>query len=226
MPAVISEVLTTPDNFEVIRDQIAAILAVELANQKVLTGLEQPRVFVERSNPWGEFLDVPEEEPTAPTTPPSPIINVSFESASFDGAASNIVSRQKVDGIFNIDCYACAVSADDGEIAGGHIAADRLASFRAQATVRVARQIIMSAHYVYLAMQGVVWKRWTQSLTMFQPQQDNRQAQRVVAGRLSLLVQFNEFSPQHSGQPLELVSVEVLRRENGELYLRADYPHT
>lgn len=226
MPALISEIIATPDNFEAIRDQIAAILVVELANQKVLTGTEPPRVFVERSNPWGEFLDVPEEEPTAPVTPPTPIINVSFESATFDGAASNIVQRQKVDGIFNIDCYACAVSADDGEIAGGHIAADRLAAFRAHATVRLARQILMSAHYTYLAMRGVVWKRWTQSLTMFQPQQDNRQAQRVVAGRLSLLVQFNEFSPQNTGETLELISIEVKRAETGQVYLLADYPHT
>jgi hypothetical protein len=226
MPALISEIIDTPDNFETIRDQIAAILAVELANQATLTGLEQPRVFVQRSNPWGEFLDTPEEEPVAPSGPPTPIINVWFDNANFDGAASNIVQRQKVDGVFNVDCYACAVSADDGENAGGHLAADRLAAFRAQATARIARQILMSGQYLYLGMRGVVWKRWTQSLTMFQPQIDNRQAQRVAAGRLSLLVQFNEFSPQNTGQNLELLSVEVKRAETGQVYLLADYPHT
>jgi hypothetical protein len=220
MPALIDAILNTPDNFEVIRDQLAAILVVELANQAVLSGLEQPRVFVERSDPWGEFLDAPEAEPSAP---PAPIINVWFETSTTDGAASNIVERQKVDAIYNIDCYAAAVSS---ETVDGHIAADRLAAFRAQATVRLARQILMSAHYTYLAMRGVVWKRWAQSVTMFQPQIDNRQAQRVVAGRLSLLVQFSEFSPQNVGETLELISVEVKRAENGEVYLLADYPHT
>lgn len=220
MPALIDAILNTPDNFEVIRDQLAAILTVELANQAVLTGLEQPRVFVERSDPWGEFIDAPEAEPSEP---PAPIINVWFENSTTDGASSNIVERQKIDAIYNVDCYAAAVSA---ETVSGHIAADRLAAFRAQATVRLARQILMSAHYTYLAMRGVVWKRWAQSVTMFQPQIDNKQAQRVVAGRLSMLVQFSEFSPQNVGETLELVSVEVKRAENGEVYLLADYPHT
>jgi hypothetical protein len=220
MPALINTILNTPDNFEVIRDQLAAILVVELANQQVLSGLEQPRVFVERSDPWGEFLDAPEAEPS---TPPAPIIHVWFETSTADGASSNIVERQKVDAIYNIDCYAAAVSA---ETDGGHIAADRLAAFRAQATSRLARQILMSAHYTYLAMRGVVWKRWVQSLTMFQPQIDNKQAQRVVAGRLSMLVQFSEFSPQNVGETIELISVEVKRAETGEVYLLANYPHT
>lgn len=222
MPAVISEILSTPDNVAVIRDRIAAILVLELANQEVLTGVAQPRVFVERATPWGEFLDVPEETVEAPT----PVINVWFDSETFDGASSNQVSRQKVDGTFNIDCYACAVSTDDGDAGGGHIPGDHAAALAAQQTCSIARQILMAGAYTYLGLRGVVWRRWTQSLTMFQPQIDNRQAQRVAAGRLTLLVQFNEFSPQVSGEVLELISIEVKRAETGQVYLLADYPHT
>lgn len=223
MPALISEILATRDNYEVVRDQIGAILAVEFANQKVLTGLEQPRVFLERTNPWGEFLDAPEEAVTPEQ--PQPIINVWFETWSGDGAASNIVERQKVEATYNIDCYGCGISKDDGFNAGGHLAADRVAAYEAQRAARLVRQILMSAHYTYLAMRGVVWKRWVQSVTMFQPQIDNKQAQRVVGGRLAFQVQFNEFSPQNAGEILEIIGIEVLRAETGQLYLRADYPH-
>jgi hypothetical protein len=60
---------------------------------------------------------------------------------------------------------------------------------------------------------------------MFQPAQDNRQAQHVVAGRLALQVTFNEFSPQVTADVLETLSIEVFRATTNELYLRADYPH-
>jgi hypothetical protein len=83
----------------------------------------------------------------------------------------------------------------------------------------------MSGHYTYLALRGLVWKRWPQSLGMFQPQMDNRTAQHVVAGRFALQVSFNEFSPQVTGEVLETLSIEVLRANTAELYLRAEYPH-
>jgi hypothetical protein len=82
----------------------------------------------------------------------------------------------------------------------------------------------MSAHYTYLGLRGLVWKRWPTAITMFQPPSDNRQAQHVVAGRLALQVTFNEFSPQVTGETLETLSIEVFRAKTAELYLRADYP--
>lgn len=223
MPALISERLTRADNFQVIRDQIAAILVVELANQKVLTGIEPPAVYLERSNPWGEFLNTPEEKPQGE---PPPIVNVWFESFAVDAAASNVVERQKVDAVYNIDCYGCAISKDDGFNDGGHLPADKTASLRAQDAARLVRQILMSGHYTYLGMQGVVWKRWLSSLTVFQPQISNRQAQRVVAARLAFQVQFSEFSPQNAGEILESILVEVKRAENGQVLLTAEYPYT
>jgi hypothetical protein len=213
MPSLISESLATPDNVEVIRDQIAAILKVELANQAIITGNPQPRVFLERSNPWGQFIEG--------DLAPLPIINVWFDTLSYDGAAGNIVERQKAEATFNIDGYGYGVSVEDGS---GHTPGDQTATLEAQRALRLARKILMSAHYVYLGLRGLVWKRWPQSLSMFQPQMDGRTAQHVVAGRLSFTVQFNEFSPQIVGEPLETLSIEVFRARTAELYLRADYP--
>ncbi len=213
MPALIETLLVTPDNVEVVRDQIAAILAVEIAKQAELGLTPVPRVFVERSNPWGQLLEEPANE--------QPIINVWFDTASFDGAASNIVERQKCDGTFNVDVYAFGTSAEGDE---GHAPGDEVAALACQRTLRLVRQILMSAHYTYLGLRGTVWKRWPQTITMFRPTTDDRSAQNIVAGRLALVVTFNELAPQVEGEPLETLSLEVKRAETGELYLSAEYP--
>jgi hypothetical protein len=214
VPALIETLLSTPDNVEVVRDQIAAILKVEIEKQGEL-GLDPvPRVFVERSNPWGQLLEEPANE--------QPIINVWFDTASFDGAASNVTERQKCDGTFNIDAYAFGTSEAEGP--DGHAPGDELAALACQRTLRLVRQILMSAHYTYLGLRGTVWKRWPQTLGMFRPGTDDRSAQNIVAGRLALVVTFNELSPQVAGEPLETLSLEVKRAGTGELYLAAQYP--
>lgn len=218
MPPKITALINKTDNIELARDQVAAILKVELANQQTLApiGTLMPRVFVERAHPWCEFLSA--------SATAAPIINVWIDNASYDGVSSNIVERQRADAIINVDCYGYGVSVDDGNPEGGHTPGDLAAALECQRAARLARNILMSAHYTYLDMRGVVGKRWPQSLTFFQPQLDDRAVQGVHGGRLALMVQCNEFSPQVEGEALELVSAEVYRAETGELYLSADYP--
>ncbi len=211
MPALIDTLLATPDNVEVVRDQIAAILKVEITRQGELGLAPVPRVFSERSNPW----EIASDE--------APIINVWFDTESFDGAASNVVERQKCDGTFNVDVYAFAKSK---KTADGHTPGDELAALRCLRTLRLCRQILMSAHYTYLGLRGVVWKRWPQTIGMFRPPTDDHAAQNTVAGRLALVVTYNELSPQVTSDVLETLSVEVRRAESGELYFDALYPST
>jgi hypothetical protein len=86
----------------------------------------------------------------------------------------------------------------------------------------------MAATYTYLNLRGVVWQRWPQSITVFQPQLDGRQMQQIVAARLAFRVQYNEFSPQVESVELETVAVDVKRTEDGEIVAQAqyDYPLT
>lgn len=214
MPALIDEPLFgTQDNVELVRDQIAAILKLELVRQGELGLAPVPRVFVERSSPWGAAIEEPARE--------EPIVNVWFDTESFDGAASNSIERQKSDATFNVDVYAFAPSRETGP---GHTPADEAAALACQKTMRVVRRILMSGQYTWLGLRGLVWRRWPQTLGMFQPQIDQRSARRVIAARLALLVSFNEFSPQVVGETLETLTVEVKRAETGEVYLLAQYP--
>lgn len=213
------------DGSELVRDQIAAILLLESESQQQLamTAGQNPdgwklRVFLERSNPWADWIDLPET--TENPTRTFPLVNVWLDNMSYDPAASNVVERQKATGLFQIDCYGYGVSGDD---AAGHVAGDEAAAFEAQRAVRLCRRILMAATYAYLGLRGLVWRRFPQGVTFFQPQIDGRSVQQVQAARLSLAVDFNEFSPQVHGPSLEELVATVRRKETGEIYFVAQW---
>lgn len=211
------------DTFEVVRDQIAAILKANAEEQATLATnagktpeLHSFRVFTERANPFEEWLDDPD-------TPVLPIVNILYDQGSFDKGASDPIERQKASTTYHIDCYGYDVSRDDGD---GHSPGDRGAALVAQRCLRLVRNILMAAENTYLQLRGTVWSRWPQSIQAFQPALDGQQIQQVVALRLSFDVQFNEFSPQFSGDTLEQIAIDVHRAETGEIYLEADYDYT
>lgn len=211
------------DSFEIVRDQIAAILVTEVASQMQLAtdGGKDPldwklRVFTERSNPWEQFLNEQADE--------SPIVNIWYDNSSFVLGKSNIIERQAAIATYNIDCYGYGLSKDDG--GSGHIPGDREAALEVQKSLRLIRNILMAAEYTYLGLQGLVWQRWPQGINVFQPELDGNQIQQIVGARIAFNVTFNEFSPQVQAQTLELISVDVIRKEDGEIVLEADYDYT
>lgn len=219
---MIDALIDKQDNFEIIRDQIAAILATEVDSQKALAtaaakdaSLWDFKVYTERSNPWENYLN-----DTAELTP---TVNVWYDNSNFMDTSSNIVERQTTEAIFNIDCYAVANSS--GNIAGGHNPGDQGAAFAVQRVIRLVRNILMAAEYTYLGLRGLVWQRWTQTVTVFQPQQDRGNVRPVIAARIGFKVKFSEFSPQISGPGLELLSTTVKRTEDGQIVIRADYEY-
>jgi hypothetical protein len=226
--AEITTLIDKQDTSEIVRDQLAAILRIEAAAQQALAveagkdpGPWTLRVFLERSNPWEEFQEpseVPEEDPP-PDVPP--IVNVSFDAETFDLGASNVVERQKATATYNVDCYGYGVAADDPD--GGHRPGDEDASIDCQRAVRLVRNILMAGPYTYLGLRGMVWRRFIQSVTMFQPTANEQPVQQVKAARIAVQVEFSELAPQVVGAPLELVSVQVRRAETGEIFLTASY---
>lgn len=221
----IDHLIEGSDNSEVIRDQIAAILVTEVANQRALALAEAPprdpeewtlRVFVERANPWDEFNDVPAYA--------TPLVNVSLENISFEMRNGNVVERQKATATYNIDVYGYGVSTDTAE---GHDPSDRTAALECQRAVRLTRRFLMSAEYTYLGTprkaSQYVWRRWITSIQFFQPQENDRALQGVYAARIAFQVEFNETSPQVTGSPLEAIVATVKRTETGQVLLVAQY---
>ncbi len=237
MSAQLTRLIEGFDNFEKIREQIAAILVVEAAQQQALAlaqshdpNLWKLRVYLERSNPWEGFEsddreNVPEDR--------SPIINVSFDNTSFDQSSSNVVERQRGTGTYHIDCYGVGLSGD--KIGGGHVPGDEMATAEAHRAFRLVRRILMAGAYTYLGFpqqrylpegqSQIVWRRWPRDVQVFQPQAGERPVAHVVGARFALLVDFNEFSPQVEGQLLEQLSLVCTDPITGQVVLAATFEY-
>lgn len=209
------------DTFEIVRDQIAALLKLEVENQKALAtaaGKDPSRwdfkVFSERSNPFEEFQ--------AAEPPYIPIVNVWYDSSTSDDAGSDTVERQKVEGMYNIDCYAASGSMETG---AGHASGDMLASLDVHRVVKLVRNILMSGENTYLKLRGTVWSRKVMSANIFQPDPNDATIQNIIGARIVFRVVFNELSPQVEGQPLETLFVQVKRAETGEILLETEYTY-
>jgi hypothetical protein len=219
---MIDTLIDKQDTSEIVREQIAAILVTEIANQKALaTGagkdpaLWDLEVYTERSNAWEKFLNQDADE--------VPIVNVWYDNSNFDGGSSNISERQKSTTIYNIDIVARGVSKADG---AGHKPGDKEAALNAQRATRLVRNILMAAEYTYLGLRGTVWQRWPQSITSFQPQIGDTPVQNVAGTRIAMRVGFSEFSPQATADILEIISGTVQRTSDGKIVLEAEYDYT
>lgn len=220
MVDLIDTLIDKQDNFEVVRDQIAAILAAETINQQALAiqaakdpDLWKFSVYTERIIPWESLID----QSTGEITGDMPLINVWYDNGTFPGSGGDTVERQTHEGIFNVDCYGAAITRDIQ--GGGHKPGDEEAAFEAQRIVKLARNILMAGINAYLQLRGTVGQRWTQSITPFLPQQNDRPVQNIMAVRLALRVRFNEYSPQATPTDLEEVAIEIKRAEDGKIII-------
>ena len=223
---MIDKLIDKQDNFEIIRDQIAAILKLNITNQQALASsagknpeLWDLRVFLERNNPWEEFQDADGPRP--------PIVNVWFDSSDNDDRASDTVERQKYTGVYNIDIYTCGTSVETAE---GHAPGDMDSALTLHRAIRLVRNIIMAGEYTYLgfprgANQFVWGGRKVAAINIFQPAADDATTQNIMGARIVFRVPFNETSPQVDPVPLEFLSIQVKRAETGEILLVTEYDY-
>lgn len=226
MPAEITTLITGQDNLERVRDRIAEILVLESAAQQVLAAaasqdpdLWKLRVFVERSAPWEAWQTDPEDA----SYDPAPLVNVSFDSASYNERSSNTIARQSKSVTYTIDCYGQGYS---HATESGHDPGDEAAAFEAQRALRLVRRILMASVHNYLGLRGTVGKRFPQGEEAFTPPIDAQNVVRVQAVRMRLVVDMNEMSPQFEPGEIEIINTEVTRAEDGEILLAVTVDHT
>jgi hypothetical protein len=198
MTAQISELLSTPDNVEKIRDMIAYILKLELTRQYEfaldagLADAEDYRVavYLEANRPWqstemgGVF----------------PLVDVQLmEYKPLAGNSGSSVSRKNYTAQFAIDCYA------RGRPDAPDHFDDADATIRAWKVGRVVRSILMAGQYTYLGMRDVVSKREIVEAQTGRPSDATMDdsAVAVTVCRLVLAVDFYEDSPQAAPTELE-----------------------
>lgn len=230
MVDVLDTLIDKQDNFEIIRDQIALILATESANQvalATLAGKPDPDewkfdVYIERSRPWEALFESADD--AGELKDETPLVNVWFDNGTFPQNKGNTVNRQAFQVSYNVDCYAAAINVDNP--AGGYDTSDELAALNLQRLIRLVRNILMANINTYLQLRKVVWQRWPGSITEFQPQQNIQNAQAVIAARFVLNVIFNEYSPQTTPESLETIFVEVSKDETGKVVIEAEFDTT
>jgi len=213
MAAEITTLIDKQDNNEIIRDQLGAILAIEIANQRALA------VTAGSTKPL-EVLSDPDGEESGEVK--NGLVNVFFESDDFANPGSNVIQEQKVKGSFVFDCYAHKNTTvdqndDDSIIRNG----DELASREADRIARFVRNIIMSGQYTYLKLgrenANIVQKRYIQRREKFAPEQQNPALNNVVGCRLSLTVDYVEFSPQNVLDTLDTLITQCTRSSDGKI---------
>lgn len=210
--AEINERFNDPDNCEVIRDQLSAIIALEMENQfKLAKAEEDPvaddfkvAVFVENDEPWqaGEERDL------------FPLINISMESVKRGKEAS--VNKEINIATINIDCY------QEGNRTGKF--AGRTAVIKAWKLARCIRRILKSDHYTYLKLRGIVSKKSILSMQGGYPAGMENSAVKVAVVRIVLEVTYDEEAPRTTGPGIEVMPV-IISDENGQVVsdIREEY---
>ncbi len=212
------------DNMELVRDEVAAVLALEKNNQIVLataagkdTALWNFDVYSERSSPW-ELV----EDADGKIIRQVPLVNVYLASASNLGTSGDDVNLAVYNTVINIDCLSAKANKT---VDGTMIKGDKLAALDVQRVARLVRNILMAAVYRKL-IAGVTTARMIQSITMFQPNINDHPAQHCVGARLVYACTVNEYSPQYDAPELELVSGEATRGDDGAVLFGTDFDET
>jgi hypothetical protein len=217
MIAKITTIIDKQDTCEIIRDQIAAILAIEITNQEVLAIAvgKNPAdflfsVFSDCSNPWES------EE--------MPLVNVHFNNDRFDNKNSNMIDRQRATGTFYIDCYANkkTTDADSG---------DELSSKDADRIARLVRNILMAQEYTYLALgyrelgngNNLVTRRYITKREKIGIDIRQEGYENIVACRITLEVDYDELSPQVVMENLETLILSCTQEDSGKVNFNAEY---
>jgi hypothetical protein len=198
----INTFLENQDNAEKIRDQIAALLTLEIANQRQIAidkNVPDKRdfdigVYIENARPWELSGD----------KNPFPLVNVCLQETAEDARPGSTLNNTKYTGQYVIDCYACGNQKlkDENEF----LTDDYLATIKAWKTARIVRNILMSGFYAYLGIRQIVQKRSIKKITTIIPPGLSTSAVAITAARIILEVNFFEQSPQAESTELEGIS--------------------
>jgi hypothetical protein len=201
---LINKLITGKDNVEKVRDQIAAILSLELQNQKRMA----QEAAVPDAEEYGVTVYVENPRPYELTNKPIPLrlINVILPKANLISGART--GNQKERAVFWVDCAATGLE-------GIPLWNEKNANCRAWAVCRLARGILMADAYLYLGMRGIIGSRSVTLMEAGAPQGAGEAVQFAVV-RLTLEVEFVERYVEQDGPLIEGIDFEV-SPETGEV---------
>ena len=195
---MINERFSEPDNIEIIRDQIAGIVSLEMEEQyKMALDDDDPvsedyfaRVLVENDEPLacgGDNADI------------FPLVNISVDNRSLvEGTGA--VNSDRAKAVMFLDCY--QIGNNSGIFAG------RKATIKAWKLARCVRRILRSDYYKYLRLRGIVSDVKITEMKAGVPAM-NDSSIKVVLVRLTVEVTYTEDAPAVKGESLEIIPVQI-----------------
>jgi hypothetical protein len=214
--------LIEPDlNIKRVRDRLVEILLIERESQKSkaqVAGrnplLYDFRVFGQQRDPIDCYAHAPQNG----TPDALPIVNIAVigETLSEKAPKRELISPYAAEYLVTVFGYGTAQS----ETVGHSSAAD-VALAEAERTIGLVRAILLAGDYRWPLKDDRkhIRSRWVKSLTYDAPTIDEGTTFAVQTINMSLMVDLDEVVRQVDGIELELVTVNVRREDNGELFL-------
>lgn len=214
MSAKIDFLINKNDNFEIIRDEITAIIAAEQANQKKLSASSPItdetyfnfKIFSERLDPVNSLASDGEIDEDN-----FPFINVWYNNSSLQ-SNSQTNGIQKYQSDYNIDIYAVSKSKIDES--GNVTNSDELSSKRVQRIVKIIRNILANQNYTQLNLPKVVSGRFIQNISMLPPDAE-RSLNNMSVARITLQVDHIETTGENQYNNVELIQAKCTQDKNG-----------
>jgi len=202
--------LDKPDNVELIRDNICAILKTEtIAQHELAKGRPDEAdfrigVWKDKTRPWSLTEDHEKKHPF-------PLVNVQLREVKLDTPPGSTFGQKKYVCVFHLDCYA------HGEF-GAEEPDDTDSALKAVKIGRVIRNIITSEHHAYFGLRGIVRDYRITQGTIGDPRNDEQSAQSITIFRLVLVVEYYEDSPKVEGVEFKEYNF-VSTSPNGEVLI-------
>jgi hypothetical protein len=201
MQAQITELIDTPDTLEIVRDQIAAILSLEIQNQYAIAKSQQVKntadynipIYLENGRPY----DVNGKDGKTLTR----FVNILLPKVGVPESNPRL-GTQKERATFFIDCAACGNDS-------GNFRDDKSAMFRAWRVTRLVRRILMSDYYAYLGFRGIVSERTVTAMVAGNPDKLEDSALFWETIRVTFEVGFMEKAIEAQGVLLDGIDFEV-----------------
>ena len=206
-----SELQCKPDNIEIIRDQIAALLALEFESQYTIANEQsvsnkadyKVTVYVENDDPL-QYIDN-----ITPDANPFPCVNVSIDSSDGDKGTASVNKQTRI-GQFFLDVYATGNTKSVEDMG-------KRASLKAWKTARLVRRILRAEPNTFLRLRGIVGKiDW--KMQGYSPD-DEKSAIRVKVVRITLGIDFVEDVEITKGV-LNWEIEGIITDENGKVILK------
>jgi hypothetical protein len=217
---LISSLIQTTQNVDIVKDRIAEILVTESSSQQQLASaahqdsdLWKLRVFTDRSDVIGEFK--PDELGCA-----VPIVVVNFAGWEDDRRQSTDISEFVHKCRYTVDIYGYGAARGANF---GHQPADYVAERETHRARALVEQILNAAEYLQLGFSDAAFgDRKITSLAVARPNEQPSNSS-VMVSRLIVEITVCESSPQMEPIVIGGVSLTVTDNATGELLASADY---